>query len=285
MRSFITIGGFAAAAVVALKWPVVAMILICAVPGRVPAPGYPCNEEDRVLTVSKPPSVLVFDVNETLIDIDSIAPLFGELFGDQRVLREWFGQLVMYSMTTTLSECYVDFFTLGQGVLRMLADIYRVNITDDDVLALKAAMLAMPPHPDAAAGLTAAARQWFSPGYPDEFATRSGSTDTARKRRAGRAFRATVKRRSLPRLQARRRSVYRYVCQELEVAPAECMMVAAHVWDLLGAQNVGFSTALITRWGNPPLPVDGLPQPDLVVDDLHQLAERLGTQQDCGLDA
>jgi len=28
------------------------------------------------------PSVLVFDVNETLIDIDSIAPLFAEVFGD-----------------------------------------------------------------------------------------------------------------------------------------------------------------------------------------------------------
>ena len=62
------------------------------------------------------PSVLIFDVNETLIDIDSIAPLFGELFGDERVLREWFGQLVMYSMTATLAGYYVDFFTLGQGV-------------------------------------------------------------------------------------------------------------------------------------------------------------------------
>jgi uncharacterized membrane protein len=30
MRSFVTIGGFVAAAVVALKWPVVAMMLICA---------------------------------------------------------------------------------------------------------------------------------------------------------------------------------------------------------------------------------------------------------------
>jgi 2-haloacid dehalogenase len=53
------------------------------------------------------------------------------------------------------------------------------------------------------------------------------------------------------------------------------MMVAAHVWDTLGAQNVGFRTALITRWGNPPLPVDGLPQPNLIVDDLRQLAEHL----------
>ena len=54
-------------------------------------------------------------------------------------------------------------------------------------------------------------------------------------------------------------------------------MVAAHVWDTLGAQNVGFSSALITRPGNPPLPVDGLLQPDLVVSDVRQLAERLIT--------
>ena len=52
-------------------------------------------------------------------------------------------------------------------------------------------------------------------------------------------------------------------------------MVAAHVWDLLGARNVGFGSALITRGVNPPLRIAGLPQPDLVVGDLHELADRL----------
>ena len=33
------------------------------------------------------PSVLVFDVNETLIDIDAMAPLFEQLFGDSRAMR------------------------------------------------------------------------------------------------------------------------------------------------------------------------------------------------------
>ena len=55
------------------------------------------------------PSVLVFDVNETLLDIEALAPLFGDLFGDRRLLREWFAQLVMYSMTLTLAENYVSF--------------------------------------------------------------------------------------------------------------------------------------------------------------------------------
>jgi 2-haloacid dehalogenase len=220
------------------------------------------------------PSVLVFDVNETLIDIEALAPLFGERFGDARVLREWFGQLVMYSMTATLAEYYVDFFTLGQGVLRMLADIYRVDITDDDVRRLQARMSTMPAHSDAAEALTVLRDNGFrlvtltnSPHRPGartplenaglaELFERQFSVDACR------AFKPSP-------------SVYRYACRELGVAPADCMMVAAHVWDTLGAQNVGFSTALITRPGNPPLPVDGLPQPDLVVSDLRQLAERL----------
>src|SRR6476620_8398075 len=63
------------------------------------------------------PGVLVFDVNETLLDIESLTPHFERVFGDPAVLREWFGQLVLYSMTATLSRRYVDFFTLGAGVL------------------------------------------------------------------------------------------------------------------------------------------------------------------------
>jgi hypothetical protein len=56
-----------------------------------------------------------------------------------------------------------------------------------------------------------------------------------------------------------------------------CMMVAAPVWDTVGAQSAGFNSALITRAGNAPLTVLGLPQPNIVVPDL----EALG----CGLPA
>jgi 2-haloacid dehalogenase len=62
------------------------------------------------------PSVVVFDVNVTLIDIGALNPLFERVFGDGRVLREWFGQLVFYSMTTTLSGLHEDDFSLGRGL-------------------------------------------------------------------------------------------------------------------------------------------------------------------------
>jgi 2-haloacid dehalogenase len=220
------------------------------------------------------PSVLVFDVNETLLDIDCLAPLFGEWFGDERVLRDWFAQLVMYSMTATLAESYVNFSTLAQGVLRMFGDIHRVDIGEEDLRRLNAAFLTMPAHPDASEGLATLRDNGFrlatltnSPPNPEgptalqsaglaSFFEQQLSVDACR------AFKPAP-------------AVYRHACDALGVAPADCMMVAAHVWDTVGAQNVGFSGALITRPGNPPLPVDGLPQPDLVVNDLRQLAARL----------
>jgi 2-haloacid dehalogenase len=220
------------------------------------------------------PPVLVFDVNETLIDIDSLAPLFGERFGDERVLREWFGQLVMYSMTATLAECYVDFFTLGQGVLRMLADIYRVDITDDDVRRLQAQMSTMPAHRDAADALTMLRDNGFRLVTLTNSPYRSGTRTPLENAGLAELFEQQFSVESCRAFKPSP-SVYRYVCQELGVLPADCMMVAAHVWDTLGAQNVGLSTALITRHGNPPLPVEGLPQPDLVVSDLRLLAEHL----------
>jgi 2-haloacid dehalogenase len=220
------------------------------------------------------PSVLVFDVNETLIDIEALAPLFGERFGDERVLREWFGQLVMYSMTATLAQHYVDFFTLGQGVLRMLGDIYRVDITDDDVHRLQVQMSTMPAHPDVVEGLTALRDNCFRLVTLTNSPHRSGARTPLENAGLADLFEQQFSVESCRAFKPSP-SVYRYACQELGVAPADCMMVAAHVWDTLGAQNVGLSAALVTRPGNPPLPVDGLPQPDLVVSDLRQLAERL----------
>jgi 2-haloacid dehalogenase len=220
------------------------------------------------------PSVLVFDVNETLLDIDSLAPLFGEMFGDRRVLREWFAQLILYSMTATFGGDYVDFSTLGQGVLRMVGDVHEIDVTTGHLTRLKQGLLSLPAHPDAAEGLASLRDAGFrlvtltnSPPNPNgptalQNSGLAGFFEHQLSVDACRAFKPSP-------------AVYRYVCETVGVSPADCMMVAAHVWDTLGAQSVGFSAALVTRPGNPPLPVHGLPQPDLVVGDMRRLAERL----------
>jgi 2-haloalkanoic acid dehalogenase type II len=99
------------------------------------------------------PKVLVFDVNETLIDFESMNPLFHRIFGDAHVLREWLGHLVMYSMTITLSGLHKDYYSLGGGLLRMVGDIHGVAVSDADANELREGMKTMPAHPDVAEGL------------------------------------------------------------------------------------------------------------------------------------
>ena len=66
---------------------------------------------------------------------------------------------------------------------------------------------------------------------------------------------------------------YHMVAEELGVAPSSLCMVAAHVWDTIGAQCVGYSAALVTRSGNAPLFAGALPQPQIVAPDLVGVAK------------
>jgi len=219
------------------------------------------------------PSICVFDVNETLLDIEFLAPLFERLFGDSRVLREWFGQLILYSEAITLTGPYTTFFTLGQGVLKMLGSIHNVSIQQVDIEELRTRLLTMPAHPDVPAGL----KQLKDAGFRLVTLTNSPPDPrTSPLKHAGidgwfeKSFSVDRVRRFKPAAQ-----VYHMVAEELDVPPAAICMVAAHVWDTIGAQSVGCSGALITRPGNAPLLVRGLPQPQAVAPDLPRLATQL----------
>ena len=67
--------------------------------------------------------------------------------------------------------------------------------------------------------------------------------------------------------------VYRKAVQRLRCEPGEIMMVAAHAFDILGAQACGFKAAYVNRYNLPT--EDSEYQPDIVVDDFIELAARL----------
>lgn len=219
------------------------------------------------------PSIIVFDVNETLLDIESIGPLFERVFRDRSVLHEWFNQLILYSEAVTLSGYYQPFFTLGQGVLRMLGAIHGISVQDADIDELRQKMLTMPAHQDVPEGLTMLKEAGFrlmtlTNSPPDK--------DGNPLERAGlahfieRQFSIDQVRRFKPAPQ-----VYRLVAETLDVSTSELCLVAAHPWDIIGAQSVGCSGGLVERPGNAWLPVRGLPQPQAVAPDIPGLAKQL----------
>jgi 2-haloacid dehalogenase len=225
------------------------------------------------VTFRNAPSIIVFDVNETLIDIESISPFFEKMFGDRKVLREWFNQLVLYSNVLSLAGYYETFFKLGQGVLEMLGSIYGVPVRSRDVEELRRNMLSMPAHEEVPEGL----RLLKDAGFRLMTLTNSPpDKDGSPLERAGlahfveRQFSVDSVRRFKPAPE-----VYHLVTETLNVLPSEICLVAAHTWDTLGAQSAGFFAGLVTRTGNAPLPINGLPQPQVVAPDLERLAKQM----------
>jgi 2-haloacid dehalogenase len=41
--------------------------------------------------------LIVFDVNETLLDLETMAPTFERIFGEKSAMRLWFANFIMYS--------------------------------------------------------------------------------------------------------------------------------------------------------------------------------------------
>src|ERR1700681_5107277 len=97
--------------------------------------------------------LIVFDVNETLLDLATMEPTFQRVFGDKRAMRLWFANLILYSAALTVAGCYVPFTDIGAAVMKLLADTQGIKIDDADKEDLKEKFSTMPPHREAPAAL------------------------------------------------------------------------------------------------------------------------------------
>lgn len=219
------------------------------------------------------PAVLLFDVNETLLDIEALRPLFVRIFGDGRVLRDWYAQLVIYSQTAAFAGRYVAFGTLGGGVLRMLGSIHGRTIDAADLAELAATTTSLPAHE----GVAEALERLCGAGFRLATLTNSASSESPTPlETAGlaRFFESSISVEAVRRFKPAP-ECYFEAATLLGVAPGEICMVATHVWDLLGAQAVGCRTAFVTWADNAPLPVAELPQPDVTAPTMVALADAI----------
>jgi len=97
--------------------------------------------------------LIVFDVNETLLDLETIRPTFERIFDDPAAMRLWFANLITYSEALTLAGRYVPFTDIGAAVLRMLAPTRGITVSDADGAELTERFASMPPHPEVPAAL------------------------------------------------------------------------------------------------------------------------------------
>jgi len=215
--------------------------------------------------------LIVFDVNETLLDLQTMEPIFERIFGERQAMRLWFANFIMYSAALTVAGCYAPFTEIGAAVMKMLADTRGIAITNADKQQLTESFSTMPPHPEVPAALRklrdAGFRLFTLTDNLLEVQTRQldhgGIVDLFERR-----FSADGVKHHKPSRQA-----YAYVERELGAEPSQLCLIACHTWDTLGAVAAGWDAALIKRVGNDVLGVG--PQPSIIGNDLDDVADQL----------
>lgn len=216
--------------------------------------------------------VLVFDVLGTLVDepagiragIRKFAPSLAEPEVGQ-LLSVWQKHVEREQARIVAGERpYAASDVIDREAAQAVAD--AVGAGDAADLALAASQL--PPWPDTVAGLARLAERFPLIGLSN--ASRTSLFDLCA--HAGLRWH-TVLSAENARTYKPAPDVYRLAIDVAGRAPERLLMVAAHAWDLRGAQAAGFRTAYVGRpVGDPPGPADRF---DLQADGLADLADQL----------
>lgn len=215
--------------------------------------------------------IIVFDVNETLLDLKALDPHFQRLFGDAGVKQKWFAQVLQTSLLVTITNSYVDFGVIGGHALEMVAARHGIALTDDDRAQITQGMRSLPPHADVidnlerlqAAGLRLATLTNSSPAMVQAQLTNAGLMDY---------FEQTLSVEAVRRFKPAA-EVYRMAAEKLKVDISQMRLVAAHEWDVTGAMRAGAASAFIARPGMVLGPLSA--QPDIVGNNLYEVTDQI----------
>lgn len=219
------------------------------------------------------PSLMVFDVNETLSDMAPMAARFEDVGAPSVLAKTWFGAVLRDGFALAAAGASESFARIAAENLRTF--LHGVSLNREPANAVEHIMGGfdgLSVHQDVRAGIQALSDLGI------RLVTLSnGSTSVAE---------GLFERAGISALIERLLSVedagvwkpaaasYAYALQQCGAEAREAMLVAVHPWDIDGASRAGLATAWVNRSGGP------YPQyfqaADLEVTSLTDLARRLG---------
>jgi len=221
------------------------------------------------------PKVLFFDVNETLLDLTDMKQVISEaLNGRDDLLSLWFTTMLQYSLVTTASGKYEHFGHIGAAALQMVAANNGVKISEEEARkTVLNSLRGLPAHPEVKGALTqlkkagyklvsftngsneGVEQQFESAGLTEYFDERLSVEDVGK-------FKPFT-------------DTYTWGARKMGVKPEECMLIAAHGWDVAGALWAGWRAAFVSRPGQQIFPL--APSTEIVESDLKKVADILVT--------
>ncbi|SNR51128.1 MULTISPECIES: haloacid dehalogenase type II [Hymenobacter] len=224
---------------------------------------------------SSRPQVILFDVNETLLDMSKLKLAVNKAFGNKFAFKQWFGLLLQYSLVDTVTDSYHPFGTIGDAALDMAAAMLEEKplkpTKKSEILDL---MTQLAPHKDVPHGL----EMLVDAGFRLVAFTNSPKPVLDQQLRHARIIRYFQQGLSIETVSKYKPhpETYQAALQTIGLPAAAALLVAAHGWDVAGAAHAGLQTGFIARPGQTLYPLAAPPTytgktlPDLVKQLLRQ---------------
>jgi 2-haloacid dehalogenase len=186
------------------------------------------------------PEVVAFDVNETLLDLAPVRAALVEAGEPESLLRTVFARTLLTGIAATATGTWCRFREAFDAALAQESELSgdrRSRIAD--------AFGELAPHPDVEpalrtlteAGVRVVTLTHGSPGVAEAGLARGGVSPLVERSLSSEVIRAWKP----------SREVYLWAAGTCDVPPDRMALVAAHGWDVLGAQRAGLTGAWFPR--------------------------------------
>lgn len=177
-------------------------------------------------SVRNRPTILFFDVNETLLDLSGLEQRIDDVLSTEGAATLWFTTMLQYSLVMTVSGQYAALSDIGVATLKMIAKNHDVVLADTEARDIVGSIRSLPAHPDVLPALV----ELKSMNLRMVALTNSSDACVAEQLAnagIGNLFERHLSAESLRRYKPHQ-SVYHWAANEFQQEPSNTILVAAH---------------------------------------------------------
>lgn len=217
------------------------------------------------------PRNIVFDVYETLLDMNEVEKKVNNLLDSKRGYLAWFNLFMEYCFVDTCIDQFNDFSSIARATMQMAGKMFSRDINQEDINGILEMLKHLPMHDGVEESLSKLTDEGF---YIAALTNSKEKIVTERMERTGLIsyFKKVLSAEHVKKYKPDLR-VYQWAAREINADPREILLVSAHGWDIAGAANAGMQTAYIKRSERMHYPL--APAPHYTAKSLLELTDKI----------
>ena len=190
--------------------------------------------------------LVIFDVNQTMFSLNALNKKFKEFGLKQSLVNNWFLSVLKEGFSSSLSQQFVDFKTIGKNELIKIFLQNNTLYNHKIINSILGEFSNLKVHPDIKTSL-----KYLKKNKIKIVTLTNGSVSNTKlllKKNDINNFIDECFSINSFKIWKPAREVYLKTCEKMKIKPGRALMIAAHGWDINGAKLAGLKTAYITRY-------------------------------------